>query len=66
MKLWELGVALLVVLLLSVDGFGCAGAAMCPDEHQGWACDETCDTCTCDGLVRPEPDTRGECLPRNP
>lgn len=70
----ELLVALLVVLLLCVDGWGCASAA--PDEPEpfGWCCAGACgldaydastyDVCECPGLVHPVPGTIGECQER--
>lgn len=58
---WLVGLAL--VVLLSVDGWGCAGAAMCPAEADGWTCNEDCSDCWCDDVVRPKADTIGECLP---
>jgi hypothetical protein len=59
--------ALLVVLLLSIDGWGCAGHAddgheLCDEELRGWVCDETCGTCSCDGHVTQAADGRGECV----
>lgn len=58
--------ATLVVLLLSADGWGCAGRAdydPCAAELDGWSCDETCGTCECDGVVSGSgPDSLGVCL----
>lgn len=55
-------VTLLALLLLSVDGWGCAGAAQCAPEADGWSCSEDCSDCWCDDVVRPEPDTIGVCI----
>jgi hypothetical protein len=50
---------------------GCAGSADQPEPF-GWCCDGLCglgaddamlfETCSCDGVVRPVPETRGECI----
>lgn len=58
--------ALLVVLLLCVDGWGCGDAEgdSCPEEAYGWVCDAECQECTCDGYVHPVPGTIGECRER--
>jgi hypothetical protein len=63
--------ALLFVLLLCVDGWGCGGQST-PDDLGGWCCDGLCgltaeekqlfDRCTCDGVVL----ANGECLEYTP
>jgi hypothetical protein len=68
---WTL--ALLAVLLLCLDGWGCAGhdgAEIGPDEEPqgfaGWVCGDA-GTCTCDGIVRPGgDDLKGLCLEQGP
>lgn len=60
--------ALLVVLLLSIDGWGCAGHAddrePCAEELVGWECDDTCGECSCDGAVQRDDEGRGVCVER--
>lgn len=61
----ELGLSVLVVLLLCIDGWGCAGRAessSCQDEAYGWICDAACSECYCSGSVRAADDGRGECV----
>lgn len=47
---------------------GCGGSAdelqRCDEELAGWECDETCEECSCAGLVRRDDEGRGECLAR--
>jgi hypothetical protein len=63
---WLLGLGF--VALLSVDGWGCGGDAgdLFPPPgdpgSDGWVCSADLSLCTCDGVVRPVPDTRGLCL----
>jgi hypothetical protein len=64
----ELSVRLLALLLLAL---ACGGATEEPEAF-GWCCEGLCglapedaaafDQCTCDGIVRPVPGTRGACV----